>query len=320
VTPAGLRIADLVPGQRDHEIVAITALIRARTLPITRLAPVIEHVGSAVRLVQLREEDRLFTPPDVTHDLVGVVSQEQIRRAARDVASWLSQPYQIYSVLDPEYPEALLAIFNRPPLLFELGRWEPPASLRAIAVVGTRKPSAEGRRRAQRLTEALVEANFTILSGLAAGIDTAAHTAALEAGGATSAVMGTGLNRRFPAENTALADRIVAAGGALLSQFFPAQPPTSWTFPMRNVVMSGLSLATVVIEAAETSGARLQARVALQHGRTVFLLRSLVESHEWARRYVTEGAYGTRAIEVSSPVEIIERLEGRLQPEPVAIG
>jgi DNA processing protein len=153
-----------------------------------------------------------------------------------------------------------------------------------------------------------VESGFTILSGLALGIDTAAHTAALDAGGSTSAVVGTGLNRVFPPENSGLAERILASGGALLSQFFPAQPPTRWTFPMRNVVMSGLSMATVVVEASETSGARMQARVALQHGRTVFLLRSLVEQHAWAQKYVNEGAYGAFAIEIASTGEIVDRL------------
>ncbi|MGH7498684.1 MAG: DNA-processing protein DprA [Gemmatimonadales bacterium] len=310
--------SDLLAGDRDHEVVATTALIRAKVLPVTRLAAVIEYVGSAVKLVQLQEEDRLFAPADVTHDLVGAVTPEQLSSATRDVANWRKQDYAIHTVLDPEYPAALLAIFNRPPLLFIAGRWEGAESQRAVAVVGTRKATPDGVRRAQRLTRALVQARFTILSGLAAGIDTAAHTTALETGGQTSAVMGTGLNRRFPGQNAALADRIIQAGGALISQFFPPQPPATWTFPMRNVVMSGLSLATVVVEAGETSGARLQARVALQHGRTVFLLQSLVEQHEWAARYATEGAYGTNAIVISSPDEIIERLEGRLEPSPIA--
>ena len=106
-------------------------------------------------------------------------------------------------------------------------------------------------------------------SGLAAGIDTAAHTAALDAHGRTIAVMGTGVDHVYPATNRALAARIVDSGCALVTQFFPQQTPRPWMFPARNVVMSGLSLATVVVEASEASGARLQARVALQHGRAV---------------------------------------------------
>ena len=318
MNPRNVPASELEVADPDDEIIATTALIRAKVLPMTRLAAVIEHVGSAVKLAQLQEEDRLFAPADVAHDLVGAVTPEQLGAATRDLDNWRQYEYAIYTVLAQDYPQALLAIFNRPPLLFLSGNWEAPESQRAVAVVGTRKATPQGIRRAQRLTQALVEARFTILSGLAAGIDTAAHTTALELGGATSAVMGTGLNRRFPKENASLADLILERGGALISQFFPNQPPATWTFPMRNVVMSGLSLATVVVEAGETSGARLQARVALQHGRTVFLLQSLVEEHAWAQRYATEGAYGTHAIVVTSPDEIIERLEGRLEPAPIA--
>src|SRR5439155_17831309 len=130
----------------------------------------------------------------------------------------------------------------------------------------------------------------------------------------------TGLDRRYPPGNRSLAERILDADGALLSQFFPHQPPTRWTFPLRNVVMSGLTLATVVVEAGSTSGARMQARVALQHGRTVFLPRSLVATHEWASKYVHEGAYDTRAIEVATTEEIVERLAGNgVDARPLAV-
>jgi DNA processing protein len=226
---------------------------------------------------------------------------------------WL-QRFDVRTVLDPHYPDSLHEIFNRPPVLFVAGDW-PVDAPPAIAVVGTRRATTDGIARARRLSRELVEAGYVILSGLARGIDTAAHDAALGAGGLTSAVLGTGFEELYPPENEGLSQRILETGGALLSQFFPHQGPTRWTFPMRNVTMSGLSLATVVIEASATSGARLQARVALQHGRTVFLLRSLVESHEWARKYATEGAYGTTAIPVASTQEIIERLEVRRAPE-----
>ncbi len=320
MTKRHIAAADLTPHVADDEIVAVTALIRAKILPMTRLAAVIEQVGSAVKLVQLSEADRLFAPADASHDLVGAVTPADLTKAVRDLSEWRSEPYAISTVLDAGYPEALLAIFNRPPLLFIQGSWMAPIAERAVAVVGTRRATPEGIRRAERLASELVAARFTILSGLAAGIDSAAHRTALRTGGRTSAVMGTGLRRRFPAENVQLADDILASGGALISQFFPNQPPATWTFPMRNVVMSGLSLATVVVEAGATSGARLQARVALQHGRTVFLLGSLVKEHEWARRYVTEGAYGTRAIEVHSPDDIISRLEGAVELDAILAG
>jgi DNA processing protein len=303
-----VNVTDLVPGRREHELAAIVALTRSEVVPAAKLGALIDEVGSAVKLVQLSEQDRLFVDVDASHDVIGAVTSEDVGRALAEILAWAERGLDVRSVLDPSYPPELHEIFNRPSLLFVQGKWPPASYSPSVAIVGARAATADGVRRTQRLSSELVESGFTILSGLAAGIDTAAHTAALDAGGSTSAVVGTGLDRVFPLENKALAERIVASGGALVSQFFPAQPPTRWTFPMRNVVMSGLSMATVVVEASETSGARMQARVALQHGRTVFLLRSLVEQHAWAQKYVNEGAYGAFAIEIASTSEIVDRL------------
>lgn len=304
-----LRASNLTPGNRLDELTATAALMRASVVPMQQLGSIIDSVGSAVRLVQMSEDDRIFVPRTSSHDVVGAVTEADLAVAKRDMQEWTSSGYDIRSVLDESYPETLHDIFNRPPLLFVRGHWTNSVP-RPIAVVGARDASPNGLRRAGRLAEELVEHGFTIVSGLAKGIDTAAHTAALDANGQTSAVLGTGLTQIFPPENGPLADRILDGGGALISQFFPRQPPARWTFPMRNVVMSGICLATVVVEARETSGARLQARVALQHGRTVFLLRSLVEEHAWARKYVEVGAYGTFAIAIETTAEIVERLEG----------
>ena len=300
---------ELTAGDREHELASIVALIRKEVVTPYRLSAILEELGSAVRLVQQSEADRLFQLEGPSHDLIGAVTEEDLTTAVRDVRRWIAGGRDIRTVLDDSYPSALRAIFNRPPILFIEGTWDEQRDSWSVAIVGTRKASREGVARARRLSRELSAAGFSILSGMAAGIDTAAHTAALDSGSRTSAVMGTGIDHRFPKENAPLADRILESGGCLISQFFPTQPPTQWTFPMRNVVMSGLTLATVVVEAPETSGARMQARVALQHGRTVFLLRSLVESHEWARRYVEQGAYGTTAVMIGSTGEILERLQ-----------
>ena len=122
------------------------------------------------------------------------------------------------------------------------------------------------------------------MSGLAAGIDTAAHRAALDAGGRTIAVIGTGLHHAFPKENAELQDRL-GDEHAVISQFWPDQGPSKDTFRMRNALMSGISRATVVVEAAYTSGARMQARVALENQRPVVLLSSLVAEQEWAHEF-----------------------------------
>ncbi len=299
---------ELTPGNRGHELASIVALIRSRVVPAHRIAAFIDHVGSAVSLVQLSEDDRLFAVPEASHEVIGAVTPEDVAAALSDVNDWENRGLDVRTVLDDEYPSNLHEVFDRPPLIFVEGRWIERIDSLSVAIVGTRKASHDGLARARRLSRDLCEAGFTILSGLAAGIDTAAHSAALDAGGRTHAVMGTGLDYRFPKENAALAEQIQQHGGSLMTQFFPHQPPTNWTFPMRNVVMSGLALATVVVEASETSGARMQARVALQHGRTVFLLKSLVDVHKWAAAYVEEGAYGSKAIVVTESEDIIGRL------------
>jgi DNA processing protein len=190
----------------------------------------------------------------------------------------------VLTVCDDAFPSNLRQTYDRTPFLFVRGQiLEDDA--RAIAVVGTRRPSPEGIEQADRLGRRLAEAGVTVVSGLAEGVDTAAHLAALAAGGRTVAVLGHGIEYPvYPASNRGLADRISAAG-ALVSQFWPQGHPTAQTFPMRNVTTSGLSLGTVVVEAGETSGARQQARRCLEHGKQLFLLDRLVTHQEWARRY-----------------------------------
>jgi DNA processing protein len=308
----------LIAGQKDHEIAAIAALLRAGVVPADRLGATIDQLGSAVTLVELLARGQVL-PFLENQGTLTPLPEAEIRRALADAASWLHDGLDVRTVLDAEYPRPLHDIFNRPPLVFLRGAWREERDIHSIAVVGTRQPTPDGVRRARKLTQELVEARFTILSGLAAGIDTAAHQTALDAGGRTIAVIGTGLARVYPRSNAGLANRILAAGGAILSQFFPDQPPTKWTFPKRNVVMSGLSRATVVVEAGATSGARMQARIALEHGRSVFLLRSLVAQHEWARKYVEEGAYETRAIAIGSTAEILECLAGNRSAVNLAV-
>jgi DNA processing protein len=209
---------------------------------------------------------------------------------------------QLTTVLDEDYPVNLRTIFNLPPFLFYRGTLRPDDAL-SVAVVGTRQATAEGLSRAERMARLLVTAGVTVLSGLALGIDTAAHRAYLDAGGRTIAVLGSGIRRVYPAENEALAGQI-AEHGAVVSQFWPDAHPASYTFPRRNVVTSGMSQGTVVIEASATSGAKMQARLAIEHGKQVFLLHSLVTEREWARRYLKR----PRVHEVSDVADILRLL------------
>jgi DNA processing protein len=204
---------------------------------------------------------------------------------------------KLVTVLDDDYPSNLRLIFNLPPFLLYRGHLQRDDA-RSVAVVGTRQASKEGLRRAARMAAVLVGEGVTVLSGLAAGIDTAAHTEALKLGGRTIAVMGTGILRTYPRENRALAEEIV-------KQFWPNQPPASHTFPRRNVVTSGMSQGTVVIEANSTSGAKMQARLALQHGKYAFLVESLVTQQDWARKFINDYP---RAIQISDVNEVLSRM------------
>jgi DNA processing protein len=223
-------------------------------------------------------------------------------RVAHELEAAAPHGANLVTVLDEAYPASLRLVPDLPPFLFIRGQLQ-PADLRSVAVVGTRKVTEDGLRRASRMARELVEHGVTVTSGLARGVDTAAHTAALDAGGRTIAVMGTGITRCYPAENRELAERITG-NGALISQFWPTRAPGRDTFPRRNRVTSGISQGTVVIEASSTSGAKMQARLASEHGKHVWLITSLVQSQDWARRMVTDD----RAREVSSTAAVLEDL------------
>jgi DNA processing protein len=278
----------------SRETAALVALLRVRARPWSHYADLVEEAGSAVTVLATErkgEPARLFDD-DETFDLDAITDE---------IAAWEHEGIRAITVLDPGYPENLRGVHDRPPLVFVRGGLLPRDG-DAVAVVGTRHASEAGLEQARAVAAALVDADFTVVSGLAAGVDGAAHSAALERGGRTLAVVGTGLRRCYPTAHRALQERIVEAG-AVLSQFWPDQPPTKRTFPLRNATMSGLALASVIIEASQTSGARMQARLALEHGRPVFLMSSLLE-HEWARVYADRpGAYV-----VTDPDEIVERV------------
>jgi DNA processing protein len=207
------------------------------------------------------------------------------------------------TVLDSGYPRNLHLVHDRPLLLFVAGRLVAEDD-RAIAVIGTRRPSPQGMADARLISQQLGNHGFTLVSGLARGIDTAAHGAALDAGRRTMAVIGTGLERAYPQENQPLQEQI-SRSGAVVSCFWPEDPPRPEAFRRRNAVMSGLALGTVIVEAGERSGTRVQARRALAHGRPVFLWRGLRRA-AWAQQLSDQpGVYAVD--QVSEIVDAIER-------------
>ena len=238
-------------------------------------------------------------------------------RAEHEIEVASAAGARLTTVLDADYPANLRSVPNLPPFLFYKGSLE-PRDARSVAVVGTRQASDVGLRRAGRMATGLARHRVVVNSGLAAGIDGAAHTAALDAGGRTIAVMGTGIAKPvYPAHHRDLAARVLAEGGALVSQFWPSSPAATWTFPRRNVTMSGMSMGTVVIEASSTSGAKMQARIAAEHGKHVWVLRSLVDAQPWAAKMLDDGR-ATRVDDLDDVLHDLTAIVDRLaSPEAV---
>lgn len=271
-----------------HEQAAVLALVSRSEAEWPHVASLVEEVGSALAIIKgdwSGFESFEFMSREQAEALGAAVSREDLDRYDVLIREITGEGVQLVTVLDEDYPANLRMVFNRPPFLFVRGQLV-EADNRAVAIVGTRVASPEGLEQAAHLATDLARHGVTVLSGLAHGIDAAAHTAALDAAGRTVAVMGTGILKPiYPKANRPLAARILEEGGALVSQFWPDHPPTPASFPMRNVVTSGMAIGTVVIEASSTSGAKNQARRALEHGKRLFLVESLVMQEKWARDY-----------------------------------
>lgn len=256
------------------EKAALVALLRLPKVRWSEVAIDILECGGATRLLETRlnNADTLFSSGAV---------EAALSAATQDIAQWESEGIGVKAFFDEDYPAPLRDIHQLPPLIFTRG--ELNDDRRSVAVVGTRQASERGLDIARTVATTLAKSGVTVVSGLAAGIDTAAHIAALAAHGRTVAVIGTGIRLGYPAKNRELQERICNEG-LVVSQFWPDAPPTKQSFPMRNAVMSGYAAATVVVEAPWKSGARIQARLALQHGRPVVMPDDLLQ-HDWAREY-----------------------------------
>ena len=186
---------------------------------------------------------------------------------------------RVLAIGDPDYPARLMAIEIPPAVLFVRGNAQILSADHSVAVVGTRRASEAGRRVAARIAVSLVRAGAVVVSGLAVGIDGAAHAAVITEQGPTVAFIGSGHNRLFPAVHDRLADRIVEAGGAIVSEYAPDTEPTKWTFPRRNRLISGSADAVVIVEAGAKSGALLTGSWALEQGRDCFVVPGSIDAH-----------------------------------------
>ena len=267
-------------GSARGEQAALVALLRTRPEDMTWP----EIVSAVVDADSARTVWEKLVPPALVP-----ADDDPVERAALDIDAWVSAGLRFATILDADYPARLRGIQESPPVLFWHGDLRPDDL--GVSIVGSRRASRRGLELASAVAVGVARAGLTVISGLAVGIDTAALSAALEVGGRTVAVIGTGINRYYPAQNRELQDRI-AREGAVVSQFWPDAPPQKHTFIMRNATMSGLGMATVVVEAGETSGARAQARIAVGHGRPVILTEMVVKANDWAKTLVARpGVY-----------------------------
>jgi len=239
----------------------------------------------------------------------------EIRERASAALAWLQAPGRhVICWDDPAYPALLAELPDAPPLLFVAG--DPTLLERPqLAVVGSRRASRNGLDNARAFSRSLAGAGFVITSGLALGIDGAAHQGALDANGKTVAVLGTGIERLYPQRHLGLAKQIVEHGGALVSELPLDCPPQASNFPRRNRIISGLSLGVLVVEASPSSGSLITARLAAEQGREVYAIPGSIH-HPGARgchQLIRQGAALVESVE-----DVLQALRGWQRLAPLA--
>src|SRR5271154_5957411 len=261
-------VANLATNVASMQGIYWLALSLTQGLGPTRIKKLIEHYGSAERVFQasLTELEATGMPAVSAQS---IATGKSLELAQQECEKAVEAGAKIISLSDPEYSSRLKEIYDPPVILFVKGNVEALAQP-GIAMVGTRHPTPYGTGMAERLSIELAARGLVIISGLARGIDTSSHRGAISAKGKTVAVLGTGIDVMYPKENTRLAEQIVALGGALLSEFPVGTHPAPQNFPIRNRIISGMSVGVLVVEAAEYSGTRITSRCALEQNRDVY--------------------------------------------------
>jgi len=258
-------------------------------------------------------KSRLETVPGLSHGIASAIKSEADPDQARRIAARIIQlGWTVLFPDDTRYPGNLKQLDDYPPVLFVTGDL-PPADLKVIAIVGTRHATEKGKMFAHWLAGQLTQHGLVVVSGMAEGIDSAAHWGAIDAGGKTVAVWGTSLEIIYPPSNRQLAEKIRATG-AVLSEYLPETRPDKSTFPDRNRIISGLAEAVIVIEAGERSGALITANYALEQGRDLFAVPGLpgADNAAGTNTLIKKGAHL-----LTGPDDIFEQLP-RLKGEVAA--
>jgi DNA processing protein len=277
------------------------------------LLKLVRHFGSPEAILDASSADLDRVIGLRPHAVRALRSCQPSRDPAAEWQMLQDQGFRLVCLDDPDYPANLAAIADPPVVVYVNGLLE-PRDLVAVAVVGSRAASAPGMAFTERLCSDLARCGITIVSGMAVGIDSAAHRGALRAQGRTLAVLGCGLDQDYPRENRDLRLRIVNAG-ALLSEFPLGTPPEPGHFPARNRIISGLALGVVVVEAAQRSGSLITARLALEQGREVFAVPGM------ARNYRSIGAHqllrqGAKLVETAE--DILEEIRPMIRRSHIA--
>lgn len=254
----------------------LLALHSINGLGPVRLKALVEHFEDPKLAweADIREISEIGVPQNVAELLLETRKKLDPKDYAKSIKDagirWIT-------IFDDDYPKSLKQIYDPPIVLYFKGEFD-SADEKAIAIVGTRKMTGYGKLVTDEFTTKLVEAGLVIVSGLARGVDSEAHRIAIENGGRTIAVLGGGLNEIYPPENRGLADKIIDGHGVVVSEFPPDYPSLAGNFPARNRIISGLSLAVLVTEAAEDSGSLITARAAVEQGRDVFAVPGPITS------------------------------------------
>ena len=279
------------------------ALSFVRGIGAVRFRLLLETFGSAREAWEAPQAALAATrlPASVLRNLLALRAELDVQRVWNDIQA---QGIQVLTWEDAAYPERLQSIPQPPPVLYLRGALSPDDSW-AVAVVGTRRVTRYGRQVAEEIATGLARHGVTLVSGLARGVDGVAHRAAMQAGGRTLAVLGCGVDHIYPPEHRALAADIIDRG-ALISDYPPGTPPDAANFPARNRLISGLSLATIVVEAGETSGALITARFAAEQGRDVFAVPGGIYAplSKGTNRLLKQGAHPLLCVE-----DVLEALD-----------
>jgi DNA processing protein len=281
-------------------------------------AKLLERFGSAeaVYAATRAELEKLRLLPEAVDS---IIARDLHERAEAEIEKVRKLGGEILILDDGVYPPLLREIYDPPVALYVTGAWSICLDQPCVAIVGSRRCSTYGLNAASMLARDLARRGVTIVSGFARGIDAAAHRGALEAGGRTVAVLGTGLGESYPRDHKKLGEEILAAGGAMVTQFPLGTPPVSENFPYRNRIISGLSLGVIVVEAAENSGSLITARLAIEQNREVFAVPGNITSrNSFGTNYLIKGA-GAKLVQQWQDVatELPPQIAARLLPPPL---